>query len=91
MSKRRLFFPLLEKILIRLGVVAESVALSKNAFRILIRAALGLVLLVHVLTVAASHLAILLSEGRHSLVGVLRPAGSPPTCCLARRSLGPAG
>ena len=85
MSKWRILFPLLEEILIRLSVVAESAAFSKDTLRVLVRAALGLVLLVHVFTVAASHLAILLSDRRHGLVGVLtmRSAGSSPARSLA--------
>ena len=85
MSKRRLFFPLLEKILIRLRVVAESAAFSKNALRVLIRAALGLVLPVHILTIAASHLAILFSNRRHGLMRVLimGSAGPSPARSLA--------
>ena len=76
MSKWRLFFPLLEKVLIRLGIVAETAAFSKDTLRVLIRASLGLVLLVHVFTVTASHLAVLLPDCRHCLVGVLGPTGS---------------
>ena len=56
MSKRGVFLPLLEQILIGLSVVAESASLSKDALRVLVRATLSLVLLVHVLAIATPHL-----------------------------------
>ena len=85
MSKWWLLFPLLEEILIRLSIVTESAAFSKDTLRVLVRAALGLVLLVHVFTIAASHLAILFSNRRHGLMCVLimRSAGSSPARSLA--------
>ena len=67
MSKRGIFLPLLEQVLIRWRVVAETAGLTEYALRILIRAALGLVLLVHVLAVAASRLSRRLgADCRHS-------------------------
>ena len=90
MSKWWLLFPLLEEILIRLSIVTETAAFSKDTLRVLVRAALGLVLLVHVFTVTASHLAVLLPDCRHCPVGILGPTGSPPSRSLTRRPLGPA-
>ena len=55
MSKRGVFLPLLEQILIRLSVVAESAPFSKHTFRVLVHATFSLVLLVHILSIAASH------------------------------------
>ena len=56
MSKRGVFLPLLEQILIGLSVVAKAASLSKDAPRVLVRATLSLVLLVHVFAIATPHL-----------------------------------
>ena len=52
-----LFLPLLEELLVGLRLVAETASLSIDAFRVLVRTPLGLVLLVHVLSIATSHFA----------------------------------
>ena len=70
--KRRLLFPLLEKFLIRLGIVAETTSLSKDALRVLIRASFGLVLLVHVLAVTTPRFAGRLADGWHGRPRLLR-------------------
>ena len=57
MAEWWLLLPLLEELLVGLRLVAETASPSIDTFRVLVRTPLGLVLLVHVLPVAASHLA----------------------------------
>ena len=57
MVKWRVLFPFLEELLVGLRVVAEAASLSKDTLRVLVRTPLGLVLLVHVLSIATSHFA----------------------------------
>ena len=80
MSKRRVFLPLLEQFLIRLSIVAESAPFPKDTLRILVHATFSLVLLVHILSIAASHLAAQLPNRRHSLgLGLGFLAAAPAT------------
>ena len=57
MAEWWLLLPLLEELLVGLRLVAETASLSIDASRVLVRTPLGLVLLVHVLSIATSHFA----------------------------------